>query len=316
MDGYHTLSIIEEATEASDYDWRSSRPSLDPNFHPDPSTFVPRHGSNLSAHRISIFSSETSYGEVIPPGQSTLGLSITGIPPYYEKSLPSVPPTRPASDSGQAPTPRAAASPVLSVAKSRSSRHSIAKSDVSAPPEKEVSEIMSERSFGREFSPKSPEKYTSPQTIPSDQRSQSSQSSQSTIRAPQAPRSSRSVVSPRSSRHSQLPPPQEPSIPHSTKSRSSRSYVPSEQSSRTQSPVEFAPTPTAPSPSPRKSRSISSSSGAGSLVTFSSITRTEAKPKSQPLESVSGSATSYTTGQYSNQSSILRTFDDMLFVRR
>lgn len=274
MENLTTLSIIEEEPD----DWRSSRPSIQL-----PQTSQPGLHTSLSGHRVSIFSSETSYGELLPPGQSALGLGIDNGLQLYEKSLPRVPqesPSRPSVSS------RSAGGSVYSKVKSASSRHSIAKTDVSAvrepetiPEETEVQDIAS------------PENDYSPRTIPSDQDSILSRSKASHKSA------RRPVSSKESSSHSLRE-------SKAQKSRVSADTDTLSASSRAQSPIEFAPTTLSPTSKHRKSFN----EGHASLITSSSITRSTEKPRAP--SSVADTRTSASTGWSSTPSS-LRTLENV-----
>lgn len=122
MNSIFTLSVIDEVTEVSTIDKRDSSQLEQATVDIPYNNFQPDNYLGLSADpgRTSIFSSETSYGEILPPGQLTLKTGERSS--LYAKSLPSIP-------GSKSPSIRSQAVSAAGSRKSHSPRNSIARSD-------------------------------------------------------------------------------------------------------------------------------------------------------------------------------------------
>lgn len=125
----HPLSVITEATERSDSDWHFSHHEPAESV-PEYSQFIGNVDPALLLPHGSIFSSETSYGEIVPPAQSAFRSLGASIPSMFDKSLPSLPRSSIAK-TGSARSALQTESARGSAAKSESSRHSAIKSQSS-----------------------------------------------------------------------------------------------------------------------------------------------------------------------------------------
>lgn len=121
MNSFFTLSVIDEVTEVSTIDKRDSSQLEQATIDIPYSNIQSDNHLGLSADlgRISIFSSDTSYGELLPPGQLTLRTGDKSS--LYAKSLPSIP-------GSKSPSVRSEGSAAGS-RRNHSPRHSISRSD-------------------------------------------------------------------------------------------------------------------------------------------------------------------------------------------